>query len=124
MPRRWSNDEVEILVELVGNNYEFLTGSLNVSKTKSMVDQKWEELTANINSINAGPAFEVEQVKKKWFDTKSLAKKAVAEYKRECRKPGGGVNTAVTPTELQFKIANIIGPIFTEKISANRRVRY
>ena len=53
------------------------------------------------------------QVRKKWFDTKSLAKNAVVEYQKEYSKTDGGVNTPATPSELQFKIASLIGPIFT-----------
>ena len=49
-------------------------------------------------------------------DTKSLAKKAVAEYQKECNKTGGGFNTAATPSELQFKIASLIGQIFAAGI--------
>ena len=55
-------------------------------------------------------------MKKKWFDTKSIAKKVVAEYNKEVRKTGGGTNAASTPTELQFRIARFIGPVFTEGI--------
>ena len=113
MPRRWNKDEIDLLVELVAKNYEFLTGSINNSKTKAMVDKKWAEIASSINSIGAGPILGIEQVRKKWFDTKSLAKKAVAEFKKESGKTGGGVNTAATPSELQFKIASLIGPIFT-----------
>ena len=113
MPRRWNKDEIDLLVELVAKNYEFLTGSINNSKTKAMVDKKWSEIASSTNSIGAGPILGIEQVRKKWFDTKSLAKKAVAEFKKESSKTGGGVNTAATPSELQFKIASLIGPIFT-----------
>ena len=38
------------------------------------------------------------------------------EYQKECSKTGGEVNTAATPSELQFKIASLIGPIFTAGI--------
>ena len=38
------------------------------------------------------------------------------EYQKECSKTGGDVNTAATPSELQFKIASLIGPIFTAGI--------
>ena len=116
MPRRWSEGEINLLVDLVAKNYKFLTGPLNNSKTKSTVDKKWAELTNSINSNGAGPILEVVQVRKKWFHTKSLAKKAVVEYQKECSKTGGGVNAAATPSELQFKIASLIGPIFTAGI--------
>ena len=41
-----------------------------------MVDKQWAELNNSINSIGTGPILEAVQVRKKWFDTKSLAKKS------------------------------------------------
>ena len=81
-----------------------------------MVDAKWLEISQYINAQGAGPKLEVDKVKKMWFDTKSIAKKAVAEYNKEVRKTGRGTNAASTPTELQFRIARFIGPVFTEGI--------
>ena len=91
MPRRWSSEEVHELVENVETYYNFLTSAPTISKTKSMVDNKWLDITG------AGPKLEVEKVKKKWFDIKSTAKKVVAEYKKELTKTGGGANSASTP---------------------------
>jgi len=81
-----------MLVEMLANNYNFLTGSINNSKTKAVIDMKWAEIANSINSLGGGPPLETEQVRKKWFDTKSLAKKAIAEYKKECGKTGDGIN--------------------------------
>ena len=65
MPRRWSEEKIKLLVDLVAKDYKFLIGSLNNSKTKSIVDKKWAELTNSINSIGAGPILVVVQVRKK-----------------------------------------------------------
>ena len=116
MPRRWSSEEMHELVENVETHYNFLASALTISKTKSMVDNKWLDITDSINALGAGPKLEVEKVKKKWFDMKSTAIKAVAEYEKELTKTGGGANSASTPTELQFKIASFIGPVYTEGI--------
>ena len=48
MPRRWSNEEVRVLVEGVDANYEFLTSAPSASITKIMVDAKWNEICRNI----------------------------------------------------------------------------
>ena len=64
MPRRWSEEDTNLLVDLVAKDYKFLTGPLNNSKTKSMEDKKWAESTNSINSIGAGPILEVVQVRK------------------------------------------------------------
>jgi len=116
MPRRWNNEEVRVLVEEVEANYDFLTGAFTPSKTKAMVDGKWLGICDNINALGGGAKLEVDQVKKKWFDMKSMAKKAVAEYKKELSKTGGGTSTATMPSECQFKIASFIGAVHTEGI--------
>ena len=38
--RRWNQEEVELLINLVKDNYDHLTGALSNSKTKTMVDGK------------------------------------------------------------------------------------
>ena len=32
-------------------NYSFLTAAFNPTKTKAMVDKKWDEITQSINSL-------------------------------------------------------------------------
>ena len=105
-----------MLVELVGATYNFLTGALSNSKTKQMVDAKWRSIALTINSLGHGAPFSVDKVKKKWFDMKSKAKRDVAVYKKESNRTGGGPNPLSEPTELQYKIASIIGTICTEGI--------
>ena len=51
----------------------------------------------------------MEQVEHKWFDLKSASKKAVANWKTEARRTGGGVNSATPPTEIQMRVISIIG---------------
>ena len=63
MPRLWSNEEVQVLLEEVDVNYEFLTSALGASKTKIMVDAKWNEICRNINALRIGTT--LENVKKK-----------------------------------------------------------
>ena len=114
--RRWNQEEVELLINLVKDNYDHLTEALSNCKTKPMIDGKWNDIAATINSLGHGPPFTTEKVKKKWFDLKSRAKRDVAMYKKEAGRTGGGQNPFNNPTELQFKIANIIGAISTEGI--------
>ena len=73
-------------MEEVDANYNFLTSALSTAKTKIMVVAKWNEICKNINALENGTKLEVEKVKKKWFDMKSTAKKAVAQYKKRVRK--------------------------------------
>ena len=52
--RRWESAEVEKLVDLIGDQYSFLFSSLNISKTKRMVDEKWMDITNLINGTGIG----------------------------------------------------------------------
>ena len=49
-----------MLVEEVDANYEFLTSALSASKTKIMVDAKWNEICRNINALGIGTTLDVE----------------------------------------------------------------
>ena len=66
--------------------------------------------------MNVGTPYPEKKVKGKWFDLKSISKKAVAAYKKESAKTGGGVNKAETPPDLQFKISEMIGKVCTEGV--------
>ena len=84
MARRWNNVEVNTLVEKVGENYHFLTSALFSTKTKTMVEDKWKKIAADINATDVNsPPYPVDKIKRKWFDLKSISKKAVAFYKKE-----------------------------------------
>ena len=52
MARRWNNEEVNALVEKVGENYHFLTSALFSTKTKTMVEDKWKKIAADINATD------------------------------------------------------------------------
>ena len=114
MARRWVLEEVNVVVELVEENNEFLTSALSPTKTKPMVEKKWQVVASGVNALNAGTPYPVEKVKRKWFDLKSISKKAVVFL---LAKTGGGVNKAETPTDLQLKISEMIGEVCTEGVS-------
>ena len=43
-----ASTETDILIDLVEKNYSFLTAGFNPTKTKAMVDKKWDEITQSI----------------------------------------------------------------------------
>ena len=59
--------------------------------------------------ITSGVNRTIEQVEHKRWDLKSSVKKAVAKWKTEATKTGGGINTATPPTEAQFRVMSIVG---------------
>ena len=108
--RVWADSETALLVQLVLECYKYLTSGVDQRKSKRDVDSKWRDITNRINAVgaNANP-LHVQQVKKKWFDIKSKAKKAVSQYKAEAQKTGGGRNNQPEPTETQYRIADALG---------------
>ena len=81
-----------------------------------MVEERWQVLVSGVNALNVGTSHSVEKLKRKWFDLKSIRKKAAASYKKELAKRGGSVNKAETPTDLQFKVSEIMGKVCTEGV--------
>ena len=73
------------------------------------MDEKWKEVTSKINAFGANEPLNVKQVKKKWFDIKSKAKKAVSHYEADMKRTGGGTSQAQKPTEMQYRIAQVMG---------------
>ena len=66
-----------------------------------MVEDKWKKIAADINAMDVNsPPNPVDKVKRKWFDLRSISKKAVAFYKKKLLKTGGGVSKADVPTDL------------------------
>ena len=78
MVRRWIHEEVNVLVEKVGENYDLLTSALSATKTKHMVEEKWKTIADAVNALDSsGRALHpVEKVKRKWFDRKSISTKS------------------------------------------------
>ena len=64
MSRKWTNEEVEMLMESVGKNNCCLTSALIASKTKN-ARKKWAEITSSTNSSEDGPLLKVDQEKQK-----------------------------------------------------------
>ena len=63
-----------------------------------------------VNSVNiSGVNRTIEQIKHKWWDLKSSAKKAVTKWKLEATKTGGGINPATPPTQTQLRVISVIG---------------
>ena len=71
------------MIDLLKDNYTYLTGALTNAKTKSMVDNKWRDIAGAINSLAKRKLFSTEKMKTKWFDVKSRAKRDVVLFKKE-----------------------------------------
>ena len=113
---RWTYEENNMLLEHMMKDYEYLTSAVTPNKTKAMVDKKWDEIASGINALGVGASLTTDQVKKKWFNLKSKSKKSVAKYKAELKKTGGGSNGAEKPSNMQFRVAEIIGGVYANGV--------
>ena len=60
--------EVNVLVDLIEENYEFLTSALSATKTKRMVEERWQVVANGVNALNAETPYPVGKAKRKCFD--------------------------------------------------------
>ena len=104
--RRWDEEEIEKLINLIETNYEFLFAPVHPAKTKSMIEEKWQSMMP----------LSVSQIKKKWADLKSNSKHAVAKYRRESNRTGQGSGGITQPTDRQQRIAGFIGAVHTQGV--------
>ena len=86
MARRWISEGVSVPVDQVEKNYEFLTSALFATKTKRMVEERWHVVANAVYALNGGTSYSAEKVKRKWFDLKSISKKAMASHTKELAK--------------------------------------
>ena len=141
--RRWTYEENNMLLEYMMKDCEYLTSAVTLkfrvfkehivffikpkrNKTKATVDKKWDEIASGINTLRIGASFTTKQVKKKWFDLKSKSKKSVAKYKAELKKTGIGINGPKKPSDMQFRVAEIIGGVYTDGVpgTTDHHMRY
>ena len=116
--RRWTMPETIKLVDLVGENYSLLFQAIDNSKSRKMVDDKWMEITAAINALGSGKSLLTrEKVERKWTDLKSTSKMVVMKYRKGQRRTGGGKNEAKEPSEIQWRLHNMVGESSTSGIS-------
>ena len=74
--RLWTVNEKNKLIDLVEANYAFLTEGVTPSKTKAMINRKWEQIVDEINSLGLRDSHSSKskrngqisnQLRRKWF---------------------------------------------------------
>lgn len=105
----WSGSEMEVLLQEVEKYKSVLFCSV-VRGTKGPQKPKyWALITNAVNVVSAGIRMQAD-VKKKWFDMKSMAKQHISQYRRETLVTGGGQGPSqLGITEMDERIAAIIG---------------
>ena len=89
--RNWSTEEMEMLVELVAENYHFLYGKHSNTVTESRKSQIWLDISSKISAL--GVPRNPKESKKKFGYLKSDAKK----HANHRSQTGGGPPLPETP---------------------------
>ncbi|XP_078520410.1 uncharacterized protein LOC144785321 [Lissotriton helveticus] len=69
----------------------------------------WLEIQSKVNAVEVTPR-DIDDLKKRWYDLRSITKKKIAELHKEANKTGGGKNRAPPLTELEELVGSTIEP--------------
>ena len=109
----FSPSEIAVLTEKFEENMEILQSKFTNSVTNAKKIRIWEEIAAAVNSVGVTRRT-TQEVREKWKNLQSNAKKEYSFFKAGQRKTGGGP-APPSPSEASLKIMNMFGdqPSFT-----------
>ena len=90
-PRKtnWSDSEITVLTEKVEENLDLIRSKFSNNVTNAKKNTAWLEITEAVNAV--GVAYRTAQeVRDKWKNLTSTAKKELSDFGKEQRKTGGG----------------------------------
>lgn len=85
----FSVDEISVITESVQRNLETIQSKFTNTVTNKRKNEIWKQITKDVNALGYANR-EVREVKDKWKNLHSTAKKEFSEFKRETKKTGGG----------------------------------
>ncbi|KAL9988924.1 hypothetical protein ACROYT_G003419 [Oculina patagonica] len=85
----FSVDEISVITESVQKNLETIQSKFTNTVTNKRKNEIWQQITKEVNALGYANR-EVREVKDKWKNLHSTAKKEFSEFKRESKKTGGG----------------------------------
>lgn len=80
--------EIEIITDNVKKNLDLIQSKFTNAVTNKKKQMLWEEITQAVNAVGTAKRT-VTEVKDKWKNLHSIAKKEFAEFKREIKVTGG-----------------------------------
>ena len=100
-----SVNEIAIITENVKNNLAIVQSKLTNNVTNKNKNEFWEDITRAVNAVGLSSRT-VTEVKDKWKNLHSTAKKEFSSFRRESRMTGGGP-TPKPPSVANEKIIEI-----------------
>ncbi|KAL0850624.1 hypothetical protein ABMA28_012383 [Loxostege sticticalis] len=111
-----SYEQVKTMVDFMGQNIKFATGSLRTLEARHTSKKLWAELTKMLNDCRMGTKKSADGWSKYWSDFKNKLKNKVRTLKKQ--KCGFTLDKTVTPlTKLEKRALVILGPHFEKMLS-------
>ncbi|XP_078515298.1 uncharacterized protein LOC144774156 [Lissotriton helveticus] len=106
---KFSNTELELLVEEVVKVHTQLFGKLSLTMAESAKRKLWLHIVERVNAVGV-TSRSMEDLKKRFYDLRSQTKRKLAELHKQAGVTGGGRNPAPPLTELEELVASTIEP--------------
>ncbi|XP_066022518.1 nuclear apoptosis-inducing factor 1-like [Pocillopora verrucosa] len=109
----FSPAEISVLTEIFKENMDILQSKFTNSITNAKKNKIWEEISEAVNAVGV-TARSTQEVRDKWKNLQSHAKREFSSFKSEQKKTGGGP-APPNPSEASLKIINMFSdtPSFT-----------
>ncbi|XP_078496514.1 uncharacterized protein LOC144752465 [Lissotriton helveticus] len=104
---KFSSTELQVLVEEVVKVHHRLFGKLSLTVAESTKRKIWLDILDKVNAVGVTTRV-TEDLKKRFYDLRSLTKKKLADRHKQSQKTGGGKNTAPPLTELEELVATTL----------------
>ena len=105
---RFSEKEVDILIEKVNDNAEQLFARFSDQVTNKKKKMAWVEVQNSVNASSFVPRT-LDEIKKKWDDVKRITKKRANDVRKDMKKTGGGESSRDPLTQTEELVISLIG---------------
>ncbi|XP_078496115.1 uncharacterized protein LOC144829071 [Lissotriton helveticus] len=104
---KFSSTELQVLVEEVVRVHRQLFGKLSLNVPESTKRRLWSDIGQKVNAVGVTPR-SLDELKKRFYDIRSLTKRKMAEIQKQAGVTGGGRNPAPPLTELEELVSSTI----------------
>ncbi|CAG5009868.1 unnamed protein product [Parnassius apollo] len=111
MANRVSNDQLEELLEFLGQHPALAKGIGLGARSKETVDKLWNNLATKLNAHGSGSTKSGERWKKYWADLKHKSKSRLAKRRQDSLATGGGPSSQddLSETDKKYRKVGIFG---------------
>lgn len=107
--RKFTERELQILIEEVHKEHDKLFGKSSMQVPEGHKRKIWLRIQELINAIGV-TSRSIDDLKKRWYDLRKVAKERVSERRKHAAKSGAGVSTVPAPTALDLLVESTLQP--------------